>query len=289
MPTFNYPPVGHCIYCDSPTTDLGDEHIIPFALNGGMVLPKASCHQCEKIIQPYEMTVARRIFGHFRIKHNVQTRNKKQRPDNIRIGTLLPNGKRGTAYVPVLDHPVMLFVYKFQLATYLQCYPPEVEKNTWLPIALSNKEELDAFIEKYHWDRMNKLVAVPVEFARQLAKIAYSYVVAEIGIGNFTPMQMTLDTIMCRTTNVCHVVGGNEELPPPDPRGMHLLGITVYMKEPMRPLIIAGLRLFPAFEMPEYHVVVGHFYMSNEQHKKTFAKKVIVGTNQVAVSHAIDE
>lgn len=289
MPTFYYPPVGHCIYCDSPTTDLGDEHIIPFALNGGMVLPKASCHRCEKIIQPYEMTVARRIFGHFRIKHNVQTRNKRQRPETMKIGTLLPNGKKGTAHVPVLDHPVMLFAYKYQLATYFQCYPPEVEKNTWLPISLFNKKELDAFIEKYHWDGMNKLLAVPVEFARQLAKIAYSYVVAEIGLGNFTPMQMTLDTIMCRTTNVCHVVGGNEELPTPDPRGMHLLGITVHMREPMRPVIVAGIRLFPAFEMPEYHVVVGHFDMNNEQHRQVFAKKVIVGTEQVAVSDATDE
>ena len=219
------------------------------------------------------MTVARRMFGHFRIRYNVQTRNKNQRPSHIKIGTLLPNGTKGTAKVSVHEHPTMLFVYKFSEATFLQGLSPVIEKNTWIPIVISSKAELDKFIEKYHWDKHISLLAVPVEFARMLAKLAYSYAVAEIGIGSFQPLQMTLDTILCRTNNVCHVVGGDLELPPPDPAGKHILTINVQIKYP-NPLLIIGIRLFPAFETPQYSVVVGYFDFQNPQHVKAFAEKM---------------
>lgn len=271
--THTYPPVGRCIYCGSTTTDLGKEHIIPFSLNGGLVLLDASCHDCEKKIQPYEMTVARRIFGHFRILHNVQTRNKKQRPTEVQIGTLHQNGKRGIAKISIQEHPTILILYKFSEATFLQGLLPNIEKNTWIPLVISGKAELEKFISKYHWDRQIKFFAVPIEFARMLAKIAYSYAIAEIGIDSFQPFPMTIDTILGRTNNVCHIVGGDLEIPPPDPAGKHILTIGCLIKHP-NPLLIVSIRLFPAFETPQYHVVVGYFDHQNAQHVKTFSEKM---------------
>lgn len=271
--THKYPPVGRCIYCSSITSDLGDEHIIPFSLNGGMVLPKASCHSCERTIQPYELTVARRIFGHFRIRHGVQTRNKKQRPEYVEFATLFPNGKSGKERVPVHEYPTMLFVYKFDKATMLLCYPSEVEHFRWVPISIFNKTELDKFIEKHHWNKQTTIKTSPVELARLIAKIAYSFAVAEIGLDSFLPLPMTLDTILCRTNNVSYSVGGDWEIPPPDPAGKHVLNLTCIIQQP-NPLIVVEIRLFPAFETPKYHVVVGHFDMQNPNHFRTFTEKM---------------
>jgi hypothetical protein len=49
-PPIVYAPVGRCIYCpDDGSAGLGDEHIIPYSLNGTQILPQASCRKCEKI------------------------------------------------------------------------------------------------------------------------------------------------------------------------------------------------------------------------------------------------
>ncbi len=49
-PPIVYAPVGRYIYCpDDGSAGLGDEHIIPYSLNGTQILPQASCRKCEKI------------------------------------------------------------------------------------------------------------------------------------------------------------------------------------------------------------------------------------------------
>lgn len=273
---FRYPSVGRCIYCGSTPSTLGDEHIIPFSLNGALVLPDASCKDCEKITHRYERTVARMVFGNFRMKHNVQSRRVKRRPSHIEIGTLSPNGTRGKALVPVAEHPTMLFVYKFDQPTMLRSLPPEVEDFRWVPISIFGKAELDAFIEKYHWDRTTSIKTVPVEFARTLAKIAYSYTVAEIGLDSFRPLPQTLDVILGRTTNVSYPVGGDWEIPAPDPAGKHKLDMICTVEGTPKVTgarIVVEIRLFPAFETPQYRVVVGHFDFQNPQHFKRFDEK----------------
>jgi hypothetical protein len=159
------------------------------------------------------MNTARRIFGHFRIRHKVQSRRPQQRPTHITVGTLLADGTRGTTKVPVDEHPTMLFVYKLDQATILCGLPPEVEDFRWVPINISSKKELDDFIAKYHWDREVKVLMVPVKFARMLAKIAYSFIVGELGLDSFRPLPQTLDIILDRTSNVSYSVGGDWELP----------------------------------------------------------------------------
>lgn len=267
-----YSAVGQCIYCGSAPKNLGDEHVIPFSLNGALVLPAASCRACEDITHRYEQTVARQIFGNFRMRHKVQTRHPKKRPTHITIGTLLSDGTTGTTKVPVTEHPTMLFVYKFEEPSIIRGLSPAIEDFKWLPISIFSKQELDDFVIKYQWDRKTMIRAVPVEFARMLAKIAYSYAVAELGLNSFRPLPMTLDTILCRTNNVSYSVGGDWKIPAPDPEGFHRLRMG-FRVESNRVLVTVEIRLFPAFETPQYRVVVGDFDFENVQHVKMFAEK----------------
>lgn len=268
-----YPPIGKCIYCGSTTGKLGDEHIIPFSLNGDLILQDASCRSCETITHRYERIVAREIYGNFRMQQNVKTRHPEKRPTHISIGTILPDGTHGTKQIPVTEYPAPFFIYKFFEATILLGLPPEIEDFKWEPIVIFGKQETDDFIKKHHWDRKTSFRAVPVEFARMLAKIAYSYTVAEIGLGSFQPAPLILDVIMSRTTNVSYVVGGEEKLPLPDPRGVHLLQM-ICEGDHKEALIIINIRLFPAFETPSYYVVVGKFDFKQPEHVNAFNEKM---------------
>ena len=85
-----YAPVGCCIYCgDGTDLDyLDDEHIIPLAFNGALVLPESSCRKCAHIInQQVENPVLSQEWERFRAKHMLPTRRPKNRRKYVRLGT----------------------------------------------------------------------------------------------------------------------------------------------------------------------------------------------------------
>jgi 5-methylcytosine-specific restriction endonuclease McrA len=90
----HYPGIGRCIYCgaDDPSL-LTNEHVIPLSLGGVLIFDKASCERCNKITRHFETTVARTMFGPFRVKHNIKTRHKNERPSNFEIGIIDKSGR----------------------------------------------------------------------------------------------------------------------------------------------------------------------------------------------------
>jgi len=101
--------------------------------------------------------------------------------------------------------------------------------------------------------------------------------VGEFGVDSFTPLPQTLDVILNRTSNVSYTVGGDWEIPAPDPKGKHILNLMVKIV-PGGALIIVEVRLFPAFETPQYRVVVGRFDFHNPQHIRVFEEKLKTAT-----------
>jgi hypothetical protein len=79
-----YEPIGTCIYCGA-VEDLRDEHIIPKALNGGWILPKASCRSCEAITSKFEMKVLRGPLWLPRRALNLQTRHRDRQPESFPV------------------------------------------------------------------------------------------------------------------------------------------------------------------------------------------------------------
>ena len=268
-----YPPVKSCIYCGNKHGILGDEHIIPLSLNGAMILPKASCKTCEKETHKYEHTVARRIFGHFRIKYDVKTRRKNKRPKQIEIGTIDSSGNIGKRIIPYKECPVTLIMYKFQECDYLKGNTEEQSIFNWIPITIYSKNELDKLIENYNWDRKIEFKAVPNEFARMIAKIAYSYIVSELGLEGFIPYKPLIDVILNRSDNISYLIGGDWDIPPPDPAGYHHLEWMAKINNNSADIIVQ-IRLFPAFETPKYRVVVGKIDLADPIQRIIFDNKV---------------
>src|SRR5580704_808673 len=80
-------PVGRCIYCFATDCDLGDEHVIPQALGGNIILRSASCRNCEKIIGGgFEHRLTHKTNGMFaamRLRHAYKSKRPKERPTSL--------------------------------------------------------------------------------------------------------------------------------------------------------------------------------------------------------------
>src|ERR1700744_1099100 len=77
-PFRRYPPVGHCIYCGVYSSQLNKEHILPFGIaDDSLVLPKASCRNCEKTTGRLETVCLQHMWWPFRQRIGAPTRGKK--------------------------------------------------------------------------------------------------------------------------------------------------------------------------------------------------------------------
>jgi hypothetical protein len=81
-----FEPDGRCIYCgtDSDPGALQREHIIPYGLNGTLILPRASCPDCSKVTGALETFCLQHMFidarTHLGLASRSHRRNKKPRP-----------------------------------------------------------------------------------------------------------------------------------------------------------------------------------------------------------------
>jgi hypothetical protein len=152
--------------------------------------------------------------------------------------------------------------------------PPGVGKLEWLPYFISSHSEMTSFHDK-HGKAVFRVKTVPNELARSIAKIGYSYAVAEFGWGSFDPLPHTLDIILCRTNDVAFTVGGEMELRPPIPDAGHITIPTILIPQHFHPpLLVLEIRLFASIDTPNFHVVVGTFNLQNPQHFRTFSEKM---------------
>src|SRR5271165_5700267 len=72
-----YPPANKCIYrgAKGAGVKLTREHIVPLSLNGYVIIPRASCCVCQKIIHRYETDCTRNGFFHLRTHLNYSSRH----------------------------------------------------------------------------------------------------------------------------------------------------------------------------------------------------------------------
>jgi 5-methylcytosine-specific restriction endonuclease McrA len=81
-----YPAANRCIYCGSTEPPLTLEHIIPYALEGDLEFPQASCERCRIATSRAEQICLRAMLLGPRTQLGVRTRNPRNRPATLRIG-----------------------------------------------------------------------------------------------------------------------------------------------------------------------------------------------------------
>ena len=112
-PPVSYPALHRCIYCLTGA-GAGDEHIIPFALNGTQVLPKASCEDCGKVTSYLDGFACRSVFWQLRVSAGLRTRNAAGVPTEFPIILTFADGHEERELVPAGLHPSLVVLPKFE-------------------------------------------------------------------------------------------------------------------------------------------------------------------------------
>ncbi|RWD14166.1 MAG: hypothetical protein EOS74_19480 [Mesorhizobium sp.] len=259
----SYPRVGECIYCGatsySPTRlKLGDEHIIPEALDGKLVLPEASCFECERSINWFEHYCLKQTFGPVRYALRMKSKRPQNRPKTLPL-ELLIGEEWVTKEVPIDWAPVMLFMPVFDPPEILTGGSPTRENIYTANFWHRALEPGDQFkIGETFGSTKGRSYNVSVDgtrFALQLAKIAHGYAFAErADIDCFNPVLS--DTILRKpgATPLPYLIGGIPEIAPPTDEALELglsRGVTKFGVT-----WLVDIRLFPWIGAPTYRVVV---------------------------------
>ena len=253
-------PVDRCIYCGTDV-ELTDEHIIPYALGGGLQLVKASCLECAGMTHKFEGVVGRQIFGPIRTRFEFPTRHKKDRPAHMPL-TVLRGGVREQVEIARQEHPAFTPVAWLQPCKILDGY-----EGLQRPIRIKILANEGVTAEQLGSDTIEiEATFNLLAFQRFLAKIAHCFAVLNLGLDGFDPWLVPL---ILRSEGDGEVwIGGDfNELPPdsrPDRSNAHSMQLSLYKTKTHGQVCGVTIRLFcnwfvePApFGMPKYHAIVG--------------------------------
>jgi hypothetical protein len=252
-PFRRYPPFGRCIYCGAKD-DLSDEHIIPFALGGNIVLPKASCPACAKITAQFEQACTRTMMGPLRVRMNLQTRRKKERPQEFSVQILGPCDSEGRIEVPAISYPAVCIGIKLDPPR-MVTGQPLTDRVTGELFAKYNPADHGGLVKR---GQAAKIGTFKLEsFCRMIAKIGHAHVMAALANDGIFPTQSGLflpDIILGKSPHFQHYVGGDQDRLD-EPNALHQLRFNRYNFNGSK-ILVSTVRLFALFGMPRYHVIV---------------------------------
>lgn len=253
-----FAPVGRCIYCRAetyaPDSDrpLAEEHIIPYALNGNLVLPRASCRRCERIINKFETRILRGLLLGFRTFAKMQSRNPKDRDPELPLYDT--DSKR--IMVKAEDYPIGLILPVYG-APLILSGKDTISMGFWTNFLRVDARKLQRRYGLTTWSppRLDN-----EDFFRLLAKIAHAHAVAVWGLDGFDPVlpEAILDEAGPEVDARWRwkYIGGSMSEWPTVPVLHEIQADSLVMHDDSR-LAVVTLRLFGQFGAPVYRVVAG--------------------------------
>lgn len=246
----NSPDIGECIYCGT-TSSLSKEHAIPYGLNGPWTLLRASCTRCSDITHRFERDTLRSLLSPVRTILAMQTRRPSLRPKTFAM-VLESNGVQRTIQVPSNEFPLYLPAPVFLPPGCLTGAPPSQRLSTQLSFLHLAGPTLEEVVQRHAADFAGaRLSFSPADFARTLAKIAFTAAVYILGTAPFTQTPIRR-VILGEDSSVGHWVGSAIGEPVNEAKGLHAMKLRASGTD-----IHVNLRLFAQFGAPEYHVVLG--------------------------------
>lgn len=249
--TILFPSHGRCIYCGDDQSELSDEHIVPYALDGHYVIEKASCGKCATHTCRAENTCLNIWMKPARTSLKMSSRRKRRSDFPLRF--LTPEGEREET-LPIEAYPASLTIIAPPPPTIIRdLFPPHAHDLThvWLHGDGENLEKVQQRTptsEKIEIGGFDQLA-----YARMMAKIGHSYTVSVLGLDGFRPF--LLDLICERSDNFNLFVGGEPFYKPKTTLKHHM-----QLNRPMidgKQYAVVAIQLFAKFGAPVFQVVVG--------------------------------
>ena len=254
-----YAALGVCMYCGARDKKLTKEHIIPYALAGTLVLPSSSCIKCAAITGNFEQRCCRLYFDHIRKPLKLPSRKGKKRRGELPVLFTSKESKTlRRQYINTADSPTGLGLPVFPVPGILQNIPEINCRN--IQISHWRFGPKEAAIKRAAQSLGASAIAAHFDLpalARLLAKIAYGYAVAELGIDGFT--SSITDVILGKNNLWAYRVGGADksQFHPTGATVNHLLGLHIITTEQHEHLLSVSVQLFSNFEAPCYQAVIG--------------------------------
>ena len=262
QPLKKYPSPDKCIYCGK-NENLSDEHIIPYALGGNLVLEKSSCSECAAITSAFERTCLRTMYGPLRLLYDLPTRRPKKRPKQLPLKVKF-SPEETEHQIVLVDQNKYPFIITFPYfdtpgivnGNQIHQSGGPKSKRFWIRGA-SPYYSFHGLMEKLlselraHEIFPESKAEVPA-FCKLIAKIAHSFAVAEIGLSGFEPILEPI-IITDQLSNCMHYIGsaGNDE---PPQNILHDLKILEFKNINA---ILVKIRLLCKLGTPTYIVAVG--------------------------------
>lgn len=251
-----YDSVGHCIYCGH-TDDLRDEHIVPFGLGGNLILPKSSCGVCADITSKFELSVQRGSFWAARIIREIQSRRKHRKAPKCYPLTIERKGKKENIQVSLDEYPIILPFPLFALPAYLN--PGGYEKGIRLEgiASVSFGPRPEHVLKKFGAESISFQPKgdKPVDFARMIAKIAFSMAIAGGALAhlenNHSPV---LPAILGEADDIGRWVGTITDAMIGHKGQLHRVLIH---KDEQKGLLVGDVQIFSDSQTPRYGVILG--------------------------------
>jgi hypothetical protein len=259
--------IGKCIYCFT-TENLEREHVIPFGLNGTMVLRDASCRSCAAITGSFEGDFLNKTLAPLREVLKINTRNKKKRTGFLPM-KFKKNGKEFIQDVPLDEYialvPALYIEYPSYLKTGVRNYVGDGTREAKVigKGVYYTDDQVDVLKKKYGADSI--LISYefsPADFGRMMAKIAYCFAIARFGIDGITD-NYVIPAILGTSNDLWHFVGCDENYQHINDRPAALThlkkkdaliwgDLTVVNGD-----IIVRIRILPRYDFPVYVIAVG--------------------------------
>ena len=269
----SYPPIKKCIYCGAFQLPVGlsrftDEHTIPFAFGGTVVLPEASCITCMEIInKEIETPILLQDWGPVRVKRNFPSRSRRRnrsRKTTVDLKTIDGN----TIRLQYQDYSCPFPIYRYSA-------PREISglartEDWWkIEIYMDMAEEIKTIKSFPEWDRTHLITLRNDIFARMLAKIAHAIAAGEYGLNGL--VTYLPDIILGNDGDFAQFVGSSPNQGPIIPNSHHEISPRLHYTG-QKLLYIIDLRLFPSIASPTYNIVVGEVILDNPEHISVLRK-----------------
>lgn len=255
--THRFDPVGECIYCGS-REGLTDEHIVPLALNGNMILPKSSCGNCSMMTSEFERHVLRGFMQDARLAGGFKSRRPKRQPTHIRVRLTDQDDNVTEVDVPRLEAPGFLALPTFTQPSFLTGEPPVSGINIrgFQLVVMGSQTDLHQFVKEKGASGVQMQSTPEVgALGQMLAKIAYSYTVAVTGV--IGRDSSPLPDLMRDRTNIGRWVGSEVfQLHSEGAGATHGLSHIPHLDSPHGPAEVVRLKLFANVGLVEGYVVV---------------------------------
>ena len=169
-----------------------DEHIVPFALGGRIILPNASCAKCAEVTKSITGMIARSIYGNLRVRLGIQSRRKSKRPSAFPMTIDRPDGTQREIMVPANIWPRVYPVLVLKQASIVSGLEPD----TYEVEIRGEHSDVDVLYSRGLVSREEKVSFTSIMqarmFCRQLAQIAHAICVAELGFEDYQPLLIPL-------------------------------------------------------------------------------------------------